>query len=50
MRTSFGIACMFMAAQTFAFEWADIKGVMLTSAFGEKYEDHPVYQFHGTNR
>jgi len=50
MRTSFGLACMAMAAQTYAFDWNIVKHAVLTSSLGEDYEQHPVYQFHGTNR
>ena len=50
MRTSFGIACMCIAAQSFALDWGMVKHALLTSTFGENYESHPVYQFHGSNR
>lgn len=50
MRTSFSIACMCMAANALAFDWANMKESFLQTALGEEYESHPVYQWHGTNR
>lgn len=50
MRTTFGLACMAMAAQAFAFDWDIVKHSFLTSSLGENYETHPIYEFHGTNR
>ena len=50
MRTSFGLACMTIAAQSYAFDWDLVKHSMLSSSLGENYETHPIYEFHGTNR
>lgn len=50
MRTTFGLACMTIAAQSYAFDWDILKHALLTSSLGENYETHPIYEFHGTNR
>ena len=50
MRTPFALACMSMAAHSYAFDWGMVKHSLLTSSLGNDYESHPIYQFHGSNR
>ena len=50
MRTPFTLACMCIAAQTYAFDWDMVKHSLLSASLGENYETHPIYEFHGSNR